>query len=96
VTCLPTRRVKICLPQDPGQAGLAQVEFYTKLLNGFMLDISPESGMGKGGAGLGKQTRAKPFAVHHFLSFLLFVPPDGEAEHAKRFNRFLRCIPARA
>src|SRR5271167_1700005 len=58
-----TRRVKICLPQDPGQAGIAQVEFYTKLLNGFILDISPESGMGKGGSGLGKQTRAKPFAV---------------------------------
>jgi hypothetical protein len=58
-----TRRVKVCLPQDPGQAGIAQVEFYTKLLNGFMIDISPESGMGKGGSGLGKQTRAKPFAV---------------------------------
>src|SRR5208337_954936 len=26
-----TRRVKICMPQEPGQAGIAQVEFYTKL-----------------------------------------------------------------
>ena len=50
-----TRRVKIAMARDPGQAGIAQQEFYTKLLNGYVLDFSPESG--------DKQTRAKPFAV---------------------------------
>ena len=39
-----TRRVKIAIPVDPGQAGLAQKDFYVKLLNGFTVDFSPESG----------------------------------------------------
>ncbi len=50
-----TRRVRIAIPRDPGQAGIAQQEFYTKLLNGFMVEFSPETGS--------KQVRARPFAV---------------------------------
>jgi hypothetical protein len=38
-----------------GLSGLAQKDFYTKLLNGFVVDWSPESGK--------KEDRAEPFAV---------------------------------
>ena len=50
-----TNRIKIAMAVDPGQAGLAQKEFYVQYLQGFTLDFSPESG--------DKQTRAEPFAV---------------------------------
>jgi phage terminase large subunit-like protein len=43
-----TRRVRIAIARDPGQAGIAQQEFYTKLLNGYVLDFSPESGSKQG------------------------------------------------
>ncbi len=52
---LDTVKVKIALPVDPGQAGLAQKEAFVKLLNGFRVDFSPESG--------DKETRAARFAV---------------------------------
>ena len=43
------------LPQDPGQAGKAQVTAMAKLLHGFNFRSSPESG--------DKETRAVPFAA---------------------------------
>lgn len=46
--------VRIGLPQDPGQAGKAQVLYLTKKLWGFVVDSSPETGA--------KETRAAPFA----------------------------------
>lgn len=49
------RRVKVRLPQDPGQAGKAQAESYLKFLAGFSLAIERESGS--------KETRAEPFAA---------------------------------
>jgi predicted phage terminase large subunit-like protein len=47
--------VKIALPRDPGQAGLAQVMALTRLLAGFVIVSSPESGS--------KEVRARPFAA---------------------------------
>jgi predicted phage terminase large subunit-like protein len=41
------RHGRVCavdLPQDPGQAGKAQVQHFTKLLSGFRVSSSPESG----------------------------------------------------
>lgn len=38
------REVSISLPQDPGQAGRAQVSFLTRELAGFRVSSSPESG----------------------------------------------------
>jgi len=46
--------VRISIPQDPGQAGKAQVAYYVKKLAGFTVSTSPESG--------DKQLRAEPFA----------------------------------
>ena len=48
------REVKIGLPQDPGQAGRAQVSYLVRRLAGFVVDASPESGA--------KATRAMPVA----------------------------------
>ena len=45
---------RISIPQDPGQAGKAQIAYLTSKLSGFAVDSSPESG--------DKVTRAEPFA----------------------------------
>jgi len=44
---------RISIPQDPGQAGKEQAASYVKHLEGFRVDVSPESG--------DKTTRAEPF-----------------------------------
>ena len=49
------RSVAIDLPQDPGQAGKSQIAYLTKLLAGFKVSSSPETG--------DKVTRAEPFAA---------------------------------
>ncbi|MGH8220902.1 MAG: phage terminase large subunit [Steroidobacteraceae bacterium] len=49
------KTVEISLAQDPGQAGRAQVASYVKLLEGFKVHTSTESG--------DKVTRAEPFAA---------------------------------
>ena len=48
-------RVKVSLPKDPGQAGVHQVMALTRLLAGFVIVSSPESGS--------KEVRARPFAA---------------------------------
>jgi len=52
-----TTRVRIAMPVDPGQAGLAQKYFYTKLLAGYVVNLSPESGNKKTCA---EQARSPP------------------------------------
>lgn len=47
--------VRISIPQDPGQAGKTQVMYLTRVLAGYMVTSSPESG--------DKVTRAEPFAA---------------------------------
>lgn len=47
--------VRISLPQDPGQAGKAQIAYLTRALHGFVVMASPESG--------DKVVRAEPFAA---------------------------------
>jgi predicted phage terminase large subunit-like protein len=49
------RGCAVDLPQDPGQAGKAQVQSFTKLLAGYRVSSSPESG--------DKIQRAEPFAA---------------------------------
>lgn len=46
--------VRISLPQDPGQAGKTQALYMTRMLQGYRVHTSPESG--------DKVTRAEPFA----------------------------------
>jgi predicted phage terminase large subunit-like protein len=48
------KNVEIHIPQDPGQAGKAQVAHLTSLLSGYKVKSSPETG--------DKVTRAAPFA----------------------------------
>ena len=52
---LDGQKVRVNLPQDPGQAGKAQVAYFTKALSGHRVISSPESG--------DKVTRAEPFAA---------------------------------
>lgn len=52
---LDGRRVFIDIPEDPGQAGKAQVLDYTKMLRGYRVFSSPERG--------DKVSRAEPFAA---------------------------------
>lgn len=52
---LDGKRVKISIPQDPGQAGKTQVLYLTRSLAGYIVVSSPESG--------DKVTRAEPFAA---------------------------------
>lgn len=49
------RKLKIRMNQDPGQAGKEQAENYIKLLAGFSVHITPETGS--------KETRAEPFSA---------------------------------
>lgn len=51
---LDGRGVRIGMPQDPGQAGKAQIKYLTKQLMGAAIESSPETG--------DKATRASPFA----------------------------------
>lgn len=44
----------VLLPQDPGQAGKAQVQYLTRQLSGSVVRSSPETGS--------KELRASPFA----------------------------------
>jgi predicted phage terminase large subunit-like protein len=46
---------RISLPQDPGQAGKGQAANFVKMLAGYMVETSPETGS--------KETRAAPFAA---------------------------------
>jgi len=55
VTQADTRSVQVSIPQDPGQAGKAQVFALTKLLKGYRVSSSTETG--------DKITRAEPFAA---------------------------------
>lgn len=48
-------RVRISLPQDPGQAGKFQAQYLVRLLSGFTANATPESG--------DKVSRAEPFAA---------------------------------
>lgn len=49
------KRVRVRLPQDPGQAGKEQAQSYIKLLAGFDVTAVPESGS--------KESRAEPMAA---------------------------------
>ena len=75
-----TRRVKIAMGIDPGQAGLAQKDFYTKLLNGFVVDWSPESGK--------KEDRAEPFAVQVDNSNVSMIVGDWNAAYRNELRSF--------
>lgn len=55
VATMDTRKIKIGISQDPGQAGKEQAESYVRDLAGFSVDVVRETG--------DKMTRADPFAA---------------------------------
>ena len=59
------RPVRISLPQDPGQAGKTQALYLTRMLSGFTVHTSPESG--------DKIVRAEPFASQVNVGNVLMV-----------------------
>ncbi|MFL9997991.1 phage terminase large subunit [Paraburkholderia sediminicola] len=61
-------RVRIDLPQDPGQAGKTQVLYLTRQLSGYRAASSPETG--------DKVTRAEPFAAQVNAGNVLMVRAD--------------------
>ncbi|WP_081065879.1 phage terminase large subunit [Burkholderia diffusa] len=64
-------RVRIGLPQDPGQAGKTQVLYLTRQLPGFRVVSSPETG--------DKVTRAEPFAAQVNAGNVLMLRGDWNA-----------------
>ena len=58
-------KVKIDIPQDPGQAGKSQVAYFSRMLNGYRVSFSPESG--------DKVTRAEPFAAQVNVGNVMMV-----------------------
>ena len=65
------RTVRIGVPQDPGQAGKAQVLDFTRLLSGFRVESSPETGA--------KDTRAAPAAAQWNGGNIALVRADWNA-----------------
>lgn len=62
------KRVLISIPQDPGQAGKAQVQYLTRKLSGYMVHSSTETG--------DKATRAMPFASQVNVGNVSLVSAD--------------------
>ncbi len=60
-----TARVRVSIPQDPGQAGKTQVAYLTRQFAGFRVHTSPESG--------DKVTRAEPLAAQVNVGNVLMV-----------------------
>lgn len=65
-------RVKISLPQDPGQAGKTQVLHLSRMLAGYPVHSSPETG--------DKVTRAEPFASQVNVGNVLMLRGDWNAD----------------
>lgn len=74
------KRVKIRLPQDPGQAGKAQAQSYIKFLSGFDVVAIPESGS--------KETRAEPMAAQWQAGNFDIVAGDWNELYLQQLENF--------
>jgi predicted phage terminase large subunit-like protein len=75
------KRVRISIPQDPGQAGKTQVLYLTRALAGYPVTSSPESG--------DKVTRAEPVAAQINIGNVMMM----RGEWNKAFIGELRMFP---
>lgn len=75
-----TRAVLQSLPQDPGQAGLAQKLRYAELLEGWNFRITPEIGT--------KEERARPFAAQVEAGRVRIVRGDWNAAYLDELRNF--------
>lgn len=78
--CERFRRVKIRLPQDPGQAGKEQAQSYIKFLAGFNVRVVPESGS--------KETRAEPMAAQWQAGNFDIVRADWNKPYLDQLESF--------
>jgi predicted phage terminase large subunit-like protein len=74
------RRVRIAIARDPGQAGVAQESMYTKLLNGFVVEFSPETGS--------KEIRARPYAVQVNAGNVEMIEGEWNAAYREELRAF--------
>lgn len=81
------RDVKISLPVDPGQAGLAQAAHWSHMLDGYDFEITPE-GQGHVEGGRSKVGRATPYAaqVEHGNYFMVRGPGWTGRRRGGRFE----------
>ena len=75
-----TRRTRVSIPKDPGQAGVAQVLALTKMLAGYVVLSSPETG--------GKQTRAEPLAAQVNVGNVTMIPGDWNHAYREELRSF--------
>lgn len=75
-----TRRVKGSIPKDPGQAGIAQVQYLIKKLAGYAYTSSPESGA--------KDVRAQPLAAQAEIGNVYIVEGEWNAEFIDEITMF--------
>lgn len=73
-------RVRVRLPQDPGQAGKDQAQQYIKYLAGFDVKTVPESGS--------KEIRAAPFAAQWQAGNVDLVIGDWNEEYLRQLEAF--------
>jgi predicted phage terminase large subunit-like protein len=72
--------VKISIPQDPGQAGKAQVASFIRLLAGYNVTSSPESG--------DKVTRAEPFAAQCNVGNVMMLRANWNDDLVDEMRKF--------
>ena len=72
--------VPISIPQDPGQAGKSQILIMTKLLAGFSVHSSTESG--------DKSSRAEPFAAQVNVGNVVMLRGDWNDDYIEELRHF--------
>ena len=74
------RRVRISLPQDPGQAGKSQIAYLTRKLQGHIVASSPETGS--------KERRAEPIAAQIEAGNVRMLKAGWNAEFIDELKAF--------
>ena len=75
-----TRRTRVSIPKDAGQAGIAQVLAITKMLAGYTVLNSPETGK--------KEVRAEPLAAQVNVGNVTMIPGDWNHAYREELRSF--------
>lgn len=70
----------ISAPQDPGQAGKSQAQYFARLLAGYVVEFSPETGS--------KETRASPLASQMEAGNVYMLRADWNQELTDEMRKF--------
>ena len=74
------KRVRISIPQDPGQSGVWQADSLIKDLAGYMVEATPETGE--------KTDRARPFAAQVNRGNVTMINGDWNAAYREELRAF--------